>query len=117
MLKRNTPLKRTPLNRISKKGKEKKVKESKERELMWLMFLEIWEERPHYSEISGKYLGNEPLTYMFDHALEKETHPQFKLTKENIILCTLEEHHAKTGGHPLNEHKKLIDQIKQKLNE
>jgi len=117
MLKRKTPLKRTPLRKISEKGKAKKLKKKNEKELMWSMFLEIWEERPHYSEISGTYLGNEALTYMFDHALEKETHPQFKYTKENIILCTLEEHHAKTGGHPLNEHKKLIEQIKQKLNE
>lgn len=77
--------------------------------------MEIWNERPHFSEVSGEYLGKEPLTYMFDHALEKSVYPEFALNKDNIILCTLLEHDAKSRGFPLPKHAELIDKIKKQL--
>lgn len=55
-------------------------------------FLEIWKERPHVSEVSGTFLGHEPLSVFFHHILEKEMYPDLKYEKENIILLTLEEH-------------------------
>jgi hypothetical protein len=55
-------------------------------------FLQIWRKRPHYSEVSGKWLGSEPLTIFFHHILPKEKYPSASLDEENIVLLTLEEH-------------------------
>jgi len=55
-------------------------------------FSQIWSKRPHYSEVSGKWLGKEPLTIFFHHILPKEKYPQASFDEENIILLTLEEH-------------------------
>ena len=56
------------------------------------MFLEIWKKRKHYSEVSGAYLGKEPMSTYFHHILSKEKYPDACLDEENIILLTLEEH-------------------------
>lgn len=56
------------------------------------LFKEIWEERPHRSEISG-----DPLEYFdircFSHTLTKQAYPRFRLLKANIRLVTPDEHH------------------------
>jgi hypothetical protein len=56
------------------------------------MFLNIWKKRKHYSEVSGDYLGSEPMSTYFHHILPKEKYPEACLDEENIILLTLEEH-------------------------
>lgn len=56
------------------------------------MFLNIWKKRPHESEVSGEYLGHEPMSTYFHHILAKEKYPEACLDEENIILLTLEEH-------------------------
>lgn len=56
------------------------------------MFLEIWKKKRHYSEVSGIYLGKEPMSTYFHHILPKEKYPEACLDEENIILLTLEEH-------------------------
>lgn len=55
-------------------------------------FLQLWKKRPHYSEVSGKWLGKEPMSTYFHHILSKEKYPQACFDEENIILLTLEEH-------------------------
>lgn len=55
-------------------------------------FLSIWKERQHKSEVSGTYLGSEPMSTYFHHILAKEKYPEACLDEENIILLTLEEH-------------------------
>jgi hypothetical protein len=55
-------------------------------------FLQIWNKRPHHSEISDSYLGKEPLSIFFHHILPKEKHPEARLDEENIVLLTLDEH-------------------------
>lgn len=55
-------------------------------------FLSIWKKRSHYSEVSGKYLGKEPMSTYFHHILAKEKYPEACFDEENIILLTLEEH-------------------------
>jgi hypothetical protein len=55
-------------------------------------FLQIWKKRPHESEVSGEYLGKEPLTIFFHHILPKEKYPEACFDEENIILLTLDEH-------------------------
>lgn len=56
------------------------------------MFLDIWKKKPHKSEVSGTYLGSEPMSTYFHHILPKEKYPEACLDEENIILLTLEEH-------------------------
>ena len=56
------------------------------------MFINIWKKRKHYSEVSGDYLGSEPMSTYFHHILAKEKYPDACLDEENIILLTLEEH-------------------------
>ena len=55
-------------------------------------FLSIWKKRAHKSEVSGDYLGKEPMSTYFHHILAKEKYPEACLDEENIILLTLEEH-------------------------
>ena len=70
---------------------KKKVSDGKSHQ-MREMFLDIWKKRPHKSEISGTYLGKEPMSTYFHHILAKEKYPEACLDEENIILLTLEEH-------------------------
>ena len=86
---------RKPLPKTSS-GFAKKLDKSEEeiRKISELrdLFLQIWKKRSHYSEVSGKWLGQEPLTVFFHHILSKEKYPGACLDEENIILLTLEEH-------------------------
>jgi hypothetical protein len=61
-------------------------------ETMRNLFLEIWKGRKHYSEVSGDYLGKEPLSTFFHHILPKSKYPELEYDKSNIILLTLDEH-------------------------
>ena len=61
-------------------------------ETMRNLFLEIWKERKHYSEVSGDYLGSEALSTFFHHILPKSKYPEVAYDKSNIILLTLDEH-------------------------
>lgn len=56
------------------------------------LFLEIWAERDHISELSGQYLGDEPNAFFFAHILGKGAYPKLKFSKENIMLVTQDEH-------------------------
>lgn len=56
------------------------------------LFVSIWRKKPHRSEVSGKYLGKEPLSVFFHHILPKEKYPQAMFDEENIVILTLEEH-------------------------
>ena len=89
---------RKPLPKTSSrfaKKLDKSVKSDKEiRQIseMKEFFLQIWSKRLHHSEVSGKWLGKEPLTVFFHHILPKEKYPQASLDEENIVLLRLEEH-------------------------
>jgi hypothetical protein len=63
-----------------------------EKSSMREMFIRIWKQRPHKSEISGEGLGKEPLSIFFHHILPKEKYKEATLDEENIILLTLDEH-------------------------
>jgi len=78
-------------------------------------FLSIWKRRLHNCENCGKWLGNEPLSYMFDHLLEKSKYPELKYEKENIMLVCLECHDNKTRGNLTNLFKEKIKIIKDKF--
>jgi hypothetical protein len=94
------------------KSQEQIDEERIEKEKMWNFFLEIWRERPHYSEISGKWLGKEPLTTFFHHILPKFTYENAKFAKDNIILVTPDEHREIEDSYRIIPG---IEEIKEKL--
>lgn len=56
------------------------------------LFQKIWNERPHYSELSWTFLGREISTVFFHHILPKSKYEEATLDEDNIILLTWEEH-------------------------
>lgn len=85
--------KHKPRKSIAKsRALNKTPNQRKNAENMQEFFLSIWKKKRHHSEVSGAYLGSEPLTVFFHHILPKEKYPQAREDEENIILLTLEEH-------------------------
>jgi hypothetical protein len=81
------PRKALPKTKGSKLvGSDKKILDRND------FFLQVWNKKQHYSEVSGKFLGNEPLTIFFHHILPKEKFPEGIYDEDNIILLTFEEH-------------------------
>ena len=79
-------------------------------------FLQVWNSRKeHKCENCGKWLGKEPLSYMFDHLLEKSKHPELKYEEDNIMLVCLECHDNKTRGFLTDLVRAKIEQVKKKF--
>jgi len=81
-----------PRKPLSKMSTKKLDKSSDNRLKMNELFMSVWSARSHKSEVSGEWLGKEPLTIFFHHILPKEKYPEARLDEENIVLLTLEEH-------------------------
>ena len=97
-LKRGKPLERKstlsggkPL-RAKKKTAEQKQQQSENIAAMWKLFMEIWGDREHYSEVSNTWLGNECKTLYMHHIWPKSKYPALKYVKWNIIQLTADEH-------------------------
>lgn len=56
------------------------------------LFRWVWENRAHYSEVSGKPLGEDMNVCFFAHCLPKGSYGLYKLKPFNIILMTFHEH-------------------------
>lgn len=80
------------MKKITEKQKQKEQDYKAFKAMMLSVFMDIWYERKHNSEVSGRWLGKEPLTIFFHHILPKSKYPEARLDKENIILLTFEEH-------------------------
>lgn len=80
------------MKRISDKQKLKNEEKKRQRAKMLSVFMDIWHSRKHYSEVSGRWLGKEALSYFFHHILPKSLYPEAMLDEDNIILMTFEEH-------------------------
>lgn len=80
-----------PIKKITIKEKEKKKNKIEYTKKQFDLFLEIWNEREHKSEISGIPL-KEPLSIYFHHILPKRKYKKAALDKNNIILLTWDEH-------------------------
>ena len=89
--------KRSSLKKVPFKRKPKVVNHE-EIEKLREFFFSIWNKRYHYCVICGRWLGDEPLSYMFDHILEKDKYPDLKYEEENIALLCLDCHDCKTRG-------------------
>jgi len=59
------------------------------------LFINIWEIRPHYCTNCGKWLGNEPRTYMFSHRIAKGVNGKERLNPDNIDLLCFDCHFAR----------------------
>lgn len=88
-------IKRKPLPASRQLGIRAKVQSFVDRERINKMrsfFMEIWKKRKHYSEVSGVFLGDEPMSTYFHHIMPKEKYPELAYEESNIILLTLDEH-------------------------
>jgi len=56
------------------------------------IFMDIWSERIHFCEECGRYLGSDPKRFYFSHILSKGSHPNLRLSKDNIILLCFDCH-------------------------
>lgn len=81
---------RTPV--IKPKKDLQVVKKKVEVDLDREVFLEIWKERPHISEVSGLPLGDFFSSIYCSHILTKGAYGRMRRVKENIKLVTPEEH-------------------------
>jgi hypothetical protein len=79
-------------------------------------FMSIWNKRSHVCQHCGKFLGNEPKSYMFDHILEKQKHKSLEFEEENIWLVCLECHDCKTRGILSDKYKEKINFVTTKFN-
>ena len=81
------------------------------------LFLDIWKKRKHHSEVSGVYLGKEPMSTYFHHILPKEKYPEACFDEDNIVLLTLDEHtNVESDMYKYPEVNKRRDQLKLKYN-
>jgi hypothetical protein len=76
------------------KSKPKKHKKTGELDL----FIEIWNERPHYCVKCSKWLGNSLKPVFFSHIKSKGAYPELRLTKTNIELLCMDCHYIYEFG-------------------
>lgn len=55
-------------------------------------YLELWENSNKKCQVSGKFLGKDPLTTFFHHILPKSRFPQYRWCKWNILIVDPEIH-------------------------
>jgi hypothetical protein len=82
---------------------------------MQQFFIQMWNKRKHECENCGKWLGKEPLSYMFDHLLEKSKFPELKHEEDNIMLVCLECHDLKTRGFITDFVRAKIEEVRKKF--
>lgn len=105
----------TKLNMVRNKLK-KSQNNSEQISKMQEFFLLIWNKRKkHECENCGKWLGKEPLSYMFDHLLEKSKFPELKHEEDNIMLVCLECHDLKTRGFITDFVRAKIEEVRKKF--
>jgi hypothetical protein len=94
-----------------------KPKDDVDVHLMQKFFLQVWNKRKeHRCEECNQSLGREPLSYMFDHILEKQRYPQLKFEEENIQYLCLLCHDKKTRGFISEKINNKIVFVKNKFN-
>lgn len=96
---------KSKLNKKKSSIKPKINKSTGEREL----FLEIWNERPHYCENPKcrKWLGNELKVFFFSHRKPKSKYPELRLVKSNIDLLCRDCHYREDFGEKINWEEKF----------
>lgn len=85
------PLQKTSTSKVRKvsSSNNKPLKKAVNDE--YELFKEIWNERPHKSQLSGTPI-NRFDTHSFHHVLTKGAYPEHRLNKNNIVILTRQEH-------------------------
>jgi hypothetical protein len=78
-------------NYISKSVKDL-FKRELQKELLEDFFELCWKNKPHFSEVSGKFLGNKCSSLYQHHILPKSKYPEACFDEENIVFLTADEH-------------------------
>jgi len=81
-----------PLKKITEKSTIKKTVKKENTLKLHNWFQELWESEPHYSEISGEWLGNENSSIYWHHLYPKNKYPQYEFDRDNIVRLTASEH-------------------------
>lgn len=75
------------------------------------LFIKIWNEREHVSEISGMPLyhqGHSLWHWQFAHILSKGAYPRYKMSEENIMLMLPSEHEKQETFDKFQERKQEL---------
>jgi hypothetical protein len=112
------PKRQLQQRKIKSSSPSKKLDKSEDKGLkMKMFFMDCWNKKPHRSEISGVYLGSEPMSTYFHHILPKSKYPEACFDEENIILLTLDEHtNVEADIYKYEEVNKRREQLKIKYN-
>lgn len=92
---------------FDKKSLPKSYSESK-------LFIEIWKERDHFSELTGKKLyphGTIKWHWQFLHVLPKGAYGKFRFFKYNILLGTPWEHDHQNQFDIFEERRELLTRL------
>jgi len=65
-------------------------KERREKDVAF--YVSIWNKSDKRCQVTGKYLGNEPLTTFFHHILSKSRFPEYRWCEWNILMVDPEVH-------------------------
>jgi len=113
---RKGPKKPKRINPISKKGKVRKGLKMALLQTDAAFYWSIWEERTRQCESCSAPLGPKLLNYYFDHLLEKQTYPELRHEKDNIMLVCGDCHTLKTDGHATAVHKQRVLEARKRFN-
>ena len=110
---RHKPRKSLAVVSSSRHEKDKLILE--EPQTMKEFFLHIWKLRQHVCENCNTKLGKEPLSYMFDHILEKNKYSTLKFEADNIMMLCLDCHDNKTRGFLSEKMLQRLDEVKKRF--
>ena len=98
----------------SEKQKLKNIEKAERTKKLHQWFQELWENEPHYSELSSKWLGYENNTCFWHHIYPKSNYPEYEFDRDNIIRLTADEH-QEVEANPTKFH--IINEKRAKLKE
>lgn len=91
------------MRKISSKQKEKNKEKTEQTLKQFALFREIWDEREDETGFCYCFETNQrldPVLYrsnsaVYDHVLEKQTYPEYRFNKKNIVILHPEVHQQK----------------------
>lgn len=111
-----TDKKPKPIKKISEKGKVKKEMKKALVQNDMSFYLDIWLEREHRCFETGRLLGPKPLITYFHHVLPKQTYPEYRHSKWNIVILHPDTHNqVETNIDLCPKVKALTEKLKQEV--
>lgn len=103
--------------KYSAKGLEKRKEDVEKTKRLHSWFNLLWSQEPHYSEISGKFLGSENSSMYWHHIFSKSQFPEYEFDRNNLIRISGDEHATvETNPYFYEEVNKRREILKQKYN-